>query len=105
MYYFLQSVSDFLGRSGQEFSFGGEADSLYEYFIKEHILLGGAKDQYKNIYVKSIQAAENYLFFIPLVEGDPDIMFSGKYRTRYNNEETIVSGELVGEMEHLVRVP
>ena len=87
----------------QEFSFGGEADSLYEYFIKEHILLGGAKDQYKNLYVSSVEAAEKYLFFQPLAEGNPDIMLSGKYKSNYNEDGAAADGELVGEMQHLVR--
>ena len=95
-------VINFLGRPFQEFSFGGEADSTYEYFIKEYLLLGGTKDQYKDLYVRSIEAAENHLFFRPLVEGDPDILFSGRYRTRYKEDNTATSGELVGHMEHLV---
>ena len=92
-----------LGRTVQEFSFGGEADSAYEYFIKEFILLGGAKEQYKNLYVKSVEAAENHLFFRPLVEGDPDIMFSGKFRSRYEDDGSQGPGELSGEMQHLVK--
>jgi hypothetical protein len=91
-----------LGRSNQEFSFGGEADSVYEYFLKEHILLGAARDQYKNLYLSSIAAAEKYLFYRPLVEGDPDIMFSGKFITSYNDDGTAADGGLLGEMQHLV---
>lgn len=90
------------GRSQQEFSFGGEADSVYEYFLKEHILLGAAKEQYKNLYIQSVDAAEKYLFFRPLAEGDPDIRFSGKYITNYNDDGTASGGVLVGEMQHLV---
>jgi Glycosyl hydrolase family 47 len=93
-----------LGRSVQEFSFGGEADSVYEYFIKQHLLLGGARDQYRKLYVDSVEAAEEFLFFRPLVEGDPDILFSGKYRSYYANDGTPnpAAGELVGDMQHLV---
>jgi len=91
-----------LDRLEQEFSWGGEADSTYEYFIKEHILLGGAKDQYKNLYTASVEAAKKYLFFRPLVEGDPDIRFVGKYKSYYNEDGTSSGGELLGEMQHLV---
>lgn len=94
-----------LDRLEQEFSWGGEADSTYEYFIKEHILLGGAKDQYKNLYTASVEAAKKYLFFRPLVEGDPDIRFVGKYKSYYNEDGTASGGELVGEMQHLVNHP
>jgi mannosyl-oligosaccharide alpha-1,2-mannosidase len=86
----------------QEFSFGGEADSTYEYFLKEFILLGGTKDQYRNMYVNSVDAAHEYLFYRPLVEGDPEIMFSGKFRTRYADDGSMYDGELVPEMQHLV---
>lgn len=93
-----------LGRSTQEFSFGGEADSVYEYFIKEHLLLGGARDQYRKLYVDSIEAAEKYLFYRPLVEGDPDILFSGKYHSYYAGDGTAnpADGQLFGDMQHLV---
>jgi mannosyl-oligosaccharide alpha-1,2-mannosidase len=91
-----------IGRPIQEFSLGGEADSTYEYFIKEHLLLGGAKEQYKNLYIRSVEAAENFLFFRPLVEGNPEIMFSGKYKSNYKDDGTPGDGELHGEMQHLV---
>ena len=90
------------GYDTQDFSFGGEADSTYEYFLKEYILLGGRREQYKNLYITSVEAAEKYLFFRPLVEGDPDIMFSGKYRSHYDDNGTAAGGKLVGEMQHLV---
>jgi hypothetical protein len=32
-------------------------------------------------------------------------MFSGKYRSRYNDDGTMAEGELVGEMQHLVKLP
>jgi len=101
--YLVDYINLIIGRPQQEFSFGGEADSTYEYFIKEHILLGGAKDQYKNLYINSIEAAEKYLFFRPLVEGDPEIMFSGKFRSNYEDDGSGSSGQLTGEMQHLVR--
>lgn len=94
-----------LVRDVQEFTWGGEADSTYEYFIKEHVLLGGVREQYKNLYVASVEAAEKYLFFQPLAEGNPDIMFSGKYRSNYKEDGTAADGELLGEMQHLVYSP
>jgi len=90
------------GYNTQEFSFGGEADSTYEYFLKEYILLGGRREQYKDLYINSVEAAEEYLFFRPLVEGDPEIMFSGKYRSHYDDNGRSTGGELMGEMQHLV---
>ena len=90
-----------IDRMEQEFSLGGEADSTYEYFIKEHVLLGGTKEQYKNLYTASVEAAKKYLIFRPLVEDDPDILFVGKYKSQYNEDGTASVGELHGEMQHL----
>ena len=81
---------------------GGEADSTYEYFLKEHLLLGGVIDQYRSLYTRSVDAAANFLFFRPLVEGDPEIMFSGKYRSYYDDDGGTAYGEILGEMQHLV---
>ena len=91
-----------VGRAVQEFSLGGQADSTYEYFIKGHVLLGGSKAQYKDLYVKSVEAAKKYLFFTPLVQGDPDVLLSGKYVTSYTDEGRAGGGQLKGEMQHLV---
>jgi len=97
--------ADGIGYNNQEFSFGGEADSTYEYFLKEYLLLGGTREQYRNLYIDSVQAAEEYLFFRPLVQGDPEIMFSGKYRSLYDEDGGPLGGELIGEMQHLVLKP
>jgi mannosyl-oligosaccharide alpha-1,2-mannosidase len=90
------------GRTAQEFSMGGESDSAYEYFIKEYVLLGGLEDQYRKLYTDSVIAARQNLFYRPLVEGDPDILFSGKFRSYYNDDGTQADGVLMGEMSHLV---
>jgi mannosyl-oligosaccharide alpha-1,2-mannosidase len=36
-------------------------------FLKEHLILGGAVDQYRGLYEKTIAAAKKHLFFRPLV--------------------------------------
>jgi mannosyl-oligosaccharide alpha-1,2-mannosidase len=38
------------------------ADSYYEYLIKQHQLIGGATDQYRNMYTGAIDAARGHLF-------------------------------------------
>jgi Glycosyl hydrolase family 47 len=91
-----------LGRTVQEFSLGGQADSVYEYFLKEHLLLGGARDQYRNLYIKSVDAAAEYLFFTPLAEGNPDVLLAGKYLSHYTEGGGPGDGHLTGEMQHLV---
>lgn len=62
------------------YSLGGCADSLYEYFIKEHMLLGGLTNQYKDLYEHSIDAAKEHLFFRPLNPDNQDILISGSAR-------------------------
>lgn len=43
------------------YSFGGQADSYYEYLIKEHHLLGGSTKQYGKMYSEALDTAKHYL--------------------------------------------
>lgn len=49
-----------LALSGK-YTFGGQADSYYEYLIKEHQLLGGRLAQYPRMYGDAIDSAIEYL--------------------------------------------
>lgn len=60
---------------GNRFTLGAKADSTYEYLPKEHLLLGGVTDQYRNMYKKAIDAARNSLLFRPMMKGGRDIRF------------------------------
>jgi mannosyl-oligosaccharide alpha-1,2-mannosidase len=62
------------------YSLGGCADSLYEYFLKEHMLLDGLVSQYQDLYERSLEAAKEYLFFRPLNPDNKDILISGSAR-------------------------
>jgi mannosyl-oligosaccharide alpha-1,2-mannosidase len=62
------------------FTFGGMSDSLYEYFPKEYMLLGGLVDQYRTMYEHAIEAAKKHLFFRPLNPQNQDILLSGTSR-------------------------
>ena len=59
------------------FTLGGMADSLYEYFPKQHMILGGLGRQYRNLYEGAIDAAKEHLFYRPMAPEDPDILLSG----------------------------
>ena len=59
------------------YTFGGMADSLYEYLPKEYLLLGGTNNQYQRIYGFVMLAAKQYLFFRPMVPNNDDILISG----------------------------
>lgn len=78
------------------FTFGGMADSLYEYLPKEYLMLGGRLEQYKNMYAKSIDVAKDTLFFRPKTKGSKDILFSG-----YINISSRNSRKLQAEGQHL----
>lgn len=59
------------------FTLGGMADSLYEYLPKQHMLLGGLTEQYKEMYELAMMAIKNYIFFRPMTPDDADILVSG----------------------------
>jgi len=65
---------------GDTFTFGGMSDSLYEYFPKQYLLLGGLSDQYRRLYEGAIEPAKKHLFFRPMVP-DQNILISGTVRT------------------------
>ncbi|KAI9800034.1 MAG: hypothetical protein M1833_003563 [Piccolia ochrophora] len=59
------------------FTLGGMSDSLYEYFPKQHLLLGGATEQYRKMYQESLKPIKEHIFFRPLNEENLDILLSG----------------------------
>ncbi|KAG5356211.1 Endoplasmic reticulum mannosyl-oligosaccharide 1,2-alpha-mannosidase [Yarrowia sp. B02] len=61
----------------QTVSFGGRIDSLYEYYIKEYVLLGGADDTYKNMYIQSAEQGAKMLLYKPNTSSSEEILFSG----------------------------
>jgi mannosyl-oligosaccharide alpha-1,2-mannosidase len=63
--------------SGTQFTLGGSADSLYEYLPKMHALLGGAEPMYEDMTRKFLKAANDTLFFRPMLPGGEDILISG----------------------------
>ncbi|CAG8717703.1 7420_t:CDS:10, partial [Dentiscutata erythropus] len=73
--------------SGDHISFGADGDSFYE----EYILVGGAIDQYRRMYVESIDSMHTYLIKDSIIKDRPDLLFLGGLR--YNN--------FINEMDHL----
>ncbi|KAB5516969.1 glycoside hydrolase [Coniochaeta sp. 2T2.1] len=63
--------------TGSVFTLAGCADSLYEYFPKMHILLGGLESKYAELTRGFMEAAKRYIFFRPMVPDDADILISG----------------------------
>ena len=55
------------GSMRETFTFGGMADSTYEYLPKQFMLLGGLVTQYQKMYEKAIDAANKHLIFRPMI--------------------------------------
>lgn len=72
---------------GETFTLGGMSDSLYEYFPKQYILLGGMLDQPRKLYEGFIDNAKQHLFRRALNPGNIPILFSGDARVKSPNDE------------------
>ena len=57
----------------QTYTFGGQADSVYEYLPKQHLLLGGLVPQYQSMYEAAADAGIKHLLFRPMIPGTRDI--------------------------------
>lgn len=67
--------------SGDSFTLGGMADSLYEYFPKQFLLLGGASQQPRKLYEGFIDVAKKHLLRRAMNRDDHPLMFFGDVRT------------------------
>lgn len=66
----------------EEFTVGGQADSVYEYLPKEYMLLGGLEDQYQTMYEATLEPIKKYLLFRPMIPDEKrDILFAGLVTT------------------------
>ncbi|MCJ1244506.1 hypothetical protein MMC30_001704 [Trapelia coarctata] len=77
------------------FTFGGMADSLYEYLPKEYMLLGGVNNQYKRMYDLAMLVAKRHLFFRPMVPNNDDILISGN--AHFNEGLKLIKQESQGQ--------
>ncbi|KAL9131909.1 MAG: hypothetical protein Q9217_000269 [Psora testacea] len=59
----------------EEFSLGGQADSVYEYLPKEYMLLGGLEDKYRSMYEMAADVAKEHLLFRPMIPDEKRIIF------------------------------
>lgn len=76
------------------FSFGGQADSLYEYFPKQYLMLGGRNEKYREMYLTAIESAKEHLFFQPLNPDNKEMLLAGILRRKSaGNTHLIPQGE------------
>ncbi|KAF2763517.1 seven-hairpin glycosidase [Pseudovirgaria hyperparasitica] len=78
------------------FTLGAMADSLYEYFPKQHMLLSGLTPQYQSMYETAIEVAKAQLFFRPMTPSNADILISGS-----THANAVNSVDLTPEGQHL----
>lgn len=75
------------GDSDEEFTLGGQADSVYEYLPKQFILLGGLEDKYQKMYEMAVEASKKSLFFRPMLPDNRDILLSGSVSIKSESDE------------------
>jgi mannosyl-oligosaccharide alpha-1,2-mannosidase len=74
--------------SDTTYTFGGMADSVYEYLPKQHLMLGGRTNQYRDMYLTALAKAKEVLFFRALNPENKGILIPGtiRYRTKKRTE-------------------
>ncbi|KAM3069998.1 hypothetical protein ACMFMG_003965 [Clarireedia jacksonii] len=74
----LESSTTF-GRD--KFSMAGGEDSTYEYFPKQHLLLGGLEPVYEKMYIRTAEAIREHMLYRPMVPKNDDVLISGAVST------------------------
>ncbi|KKY26345.1 putative class i alpha-mannosidase [Diplodia seriata] len=60
------------------FTIGAMADSLYEYFPKQHLLLHGAdRSTYRRLWLRAASPIKNHLLYRPMTPGNKDVLLVG----------------------------
>ena len=77
------------GYASSSFSMGGSQDSVYEYFPKEYLLLGGLEPKYRTLHEGAARAVKKYLLYRPMTEDDRDILFSAKAIAQPGSDEDL----------------
>ncbi|KAF4556221.1 putative glycosyl hydrolase family 47 protein 2 [Elsinoe fawcettii] len=83
-----------------KFTLGGRADSTYEYFPKQYLLLGGLEKKYQELYERSIDVATKYLLFRPQTPENHDILLPGDWDA-WKEQSGEINGTLSAESGHL----
>ena len=73
-------ASDGLMIHDNVFSLGAESDSMYEYILKMHAMLGGLDAKYETMYRNASETIIEKLLFRPMTPKKLDILFPGVYR-------------------------
>ncbi|KAJ5662403.1 Glycoside hydrolase family 47 [Penicillium maclennaniae] len=91
-----------LSQRDNKYGLGALADSTYEYLPKEHLLLGGVNEQYKNMYKKAMDAARKTLLFRPMLKGERDLRFMASTSSlNPETKEPPLPSQMIYEGTHL----
>ena len=96
-----QGIESSPGAYKEKFSFGGMADSTYEYLPKQYMLLGGLVPQYRSMYEEAIEAANKYLLVRPMLPEDRDVLILGSAEVTspvHSNDDLVIKPD----QEHLL---
>ena len=87
----------------EHFTFGGAADSTYEYLPKQYLLLGGQVPQYRKMYEAAIDAANENLLFRPMIpDNDREILVVGSADVREGWRQDPEKFNLIPDQSHLL---
>ncbi len=81
-------------------SLGALADSLYEYLVKTHALVGGLLPVYREMFERSMDTAIRYNLFRPMLPDEKDVLISGTVSAREEKGKPV--RQLRPEGQHLV---
>ena len=81
-------------------SLGALADSLYEYLVKTHALVGGQLPVYREMFDRSMDTAIRHNLFRPMLPDEKDVLVSGTVSAREENGKPV--RQLRPEGQHLV---
>ncbi|KAK7749925.1 hypothetical protein SLS53_000507 [Cytospora paraplurivora] len=84
-----------------QFTLGGMEDSLYEYFPKQYLVLGGVFDQPKKMYEKFIGVAKKHLMRRALNADNIPIVISGDVKVKVFQDENLNKRVHVPRGQHL----
>ncbi|KAG8157852.1 hypothetical protein KVR01_012514 [Diaporthe batatas] len=83
--------------SGYFFSLGSGADSLFEYTVKMHVLLGGHEPKYAAMSAGWMDAGNEHLLFRPMLPGADDVLLAANAKAHQRGGPV----ERESESEHL----
>lgn len=82
--------------SGYFFSLGSGADSLFEYTVKMHVLLGGHEPKYATMSAGWMEAGNEHLLFRPMLPDAADVLLAANAKAHQPGQVALES-----ESEHL----